>query len=139
MKPCCLRRPVGAPARPIAEEFSTFPMAPGGRLQTMYTVPKHSFHSLRRLIQAGSTLRLFRQLTWLAVVLAGLFMSALCTGAADTVPISEVVSRNSGGLADEDNETPDWIELFNSGASAVNLAGLDLPGDSGGPHKQAFV
>jgi len=90
------------------------------------------------LNRAGSALRLFSQLGGLAALLAALLGSALSTDAADTVSLSEVVSRNSGELADEDNETPDWIELFNSGSSAVNLLGWYLTDDPGDLQKWAF-
>jgi hypothetical protein len=96
------------------------------------------FQCLRSLDRASSILGLFRQLGGLAALLAVLLGSAPSTGAADTVAISEVVSRNSGGLADEDNETPDWIELFNSGSSSMNLLGWYLTDDPADLHKWAF-
>jgi len=42
------------------------------------------------------------------------------------VIISEFLAENDGGLSDENGDTPDWIELFNSSASPVNLAGWRL-------------
>jgi hypothetical protein len=96
----------------------------------------HPLQFLRLLNRLGSALRLLRQLCGLAALLPVLLASSL--SAADTVTISEVVSRNSGGLADEDNETPDWIELFNSGSSGVNLLGWYLTDDPADLHKWAF-
>ena len=58
---------------------------------------------MRSLNRASSIHRLFRPLGGLAVLLAALLGSAPPAGAADTVTITEVVSQNSGGLADEDN------------------------------------
>ena len=46
--------------------------------------------------------------------------------AAEPVFISEFLASNSGGLADEDGATPDWIEVFNSGTTNVNLNGWFL-------------
>jgi len=37
--------------------------------------------------------------------------------------INELVARNSHGISDEFGETDDWIEIYNPGAVAVNLAG----------------
>jgi hypothetical protein len=42
------------------------------------------------------------------------------------VLISEFMASNGQTLADEDGEYPDWIELYNSGASSVNLDGWYL-------------
>jgi hypothetical protein len=48
--------------------------------------------------------------------------------AAPLVPvvISEFMADNEHGIEDEDGQRPDWIELFNSGAEAVNLEGWFL-------------
>ncbi len=35
--------------------------------------------------------------------------------------ISEVMADNKGGLRDEDDASPDWIELYNPGPTALNL------------------
>src|SRR6478609_11918306 len=45
---------------------------------------------------------------------------------AATVIISEFVASNSSGLQDEDGDHSDWIELFNTSASTVNLNGWYL-------------
>src|SRR5262245_54319289 len=47
------------------------------------------------------------------------------------VIISEFMASNSGTLQDEDGDTPDWIELFNTSSTAVNLAGWALTDDPG--------
>ena len=36
------------------------------------------------------------------------------------VMISEFLAINVGGLQDEDGESSDWIELYNTGSSTVN-------------------
>jgi len=46
--------------------------------------------------------------------------------AAEPVFISEFLASNSGGLRDEDGDAPDWIEIFNSSPTNVNLNGWFL-------------
>jgi len=62
---------------------------------------------------------------WFAFLAAFLIFSLPRTEAA-TVIISEFVASNSGGLTDENGDHSDWIELFNSSASTVNLNGWYL-------------
>jgi len=45
---------------------------------------------------------------------------------AQTIRINEVMTSNGGALTDSDNETPDWIELYNAGTTSVNLFGYGL-------------
>ena len=45
------------------------------------------------------------------------------------VVINEVCSRNGDLVADEDKDYPDWIELYNTGNTAVNLSGYGLGDD----------
>jgi hypothetical protein len=35
--------------------------------------------------------------------------------------ISEILAVNQGGLKDEDGDSPDWIEIYNPGPTAINL------------------
>lgn len=49
------------------------------------------------------------------------------------VIISEFLTRNVGGLEDEDHDTPDWIELHNPGSADVDLAGWALTNDPARP------
>jgi hypothetical protein len=51
------------------------------------------------------------------------------------VVINEIVSSNSGGITDEDGESSDWIELYNSGSEAVNLAGYGISDNAEDPFK----
>lgn len=46
--------------------------------------------------------------------------------AADGPIITEFVAVNDTGLRDEDNETEDWIEIYNNSAAVVNLGGWFL-------------
>lgn len=45
------------------------------------------------------------------------------------VKINEVLASNVEGIVDEDNEYPDWIELYNSADSTVDLAGYSITDD----------
>jgi hypothetical protein len=45
------------------------------------------------------------------------------------VIISEFMADNKKTLADEDGQYPDWIELYNTSAATVNLAGWALTDD----------
>src|SRR5215204_88099 len=64
--------------------------------------------------------------------LALVFALAIAAGPAraQSVMITEFLASNSGGVTDEDNETPDWIEIYNSGLSPVNLNGWYLTDDT---------
>jgi hypothetical protein len=53
----------------------------------------------------------------------------------DDITISEVMTSNSTTLTDQFGETPDWIELFNSGDSTIDLAGYTLTDNAGQPDK----
>ncbi len=54
------------------------------------------------------------------------------------VTINEVCSSNKGSFNDNDGDTPDWIELYNSSDRAVNLAGYTISDDPDNPRKYVF-
>ena len=54
------------------------------------------------------------------------------------VVINEFVASNREGLQDEDGAYPDWIELYNSGGTAVPLLGWSLTDDPGDPDRWTF-
>ena len=54
------------------------------------------------------------------------------------VVINEFVASNREGLQDEDGAYPDWIELYNSGDTAVPLLGWSLTDDPGDPDRWTF-
>ena len=54
---------------------------------------------------------------------------------AQDVVLSEFVASNGGGFWDEDGDNSDWIELHNSGSTAVDLDGWSLTDDGGDPAK----
>ena len=59
--------------------------------------------------------------TWILLPLAGI--------GAETVRINEFMANNTRTLADQDGDYSDWIEIYNSGAQAVNLEGWYLTDD----------
>ncbi len=54
------------------------------------------------------------------------------------VIVNEGSNRNYALLSDEDGEYPDWIELYNSGNSAVNLENYSLTDKTSNPDKWIF-
>ena len=52
--------------------------------------------------------------------------------------INEFLARNSGGLAEEDGNTPDWIELYNPTEAPIDLEGYTLTDDPEMPPSWAF-
>jgi hypothetical protein len=58
--------------------------------------------------------------------------------AAATVVINEVMSSNSATVQDPDGDYSDWVELYNSGPGAVDLAGWGLSDDPTEPQKWTF-
>jgi hypothetical protein len=64
---------------------------------------------------------------------------SLFPGVADAqVVISEFVASNSTGLLDEDLSASDWFEIYNSGASAVDLDGWRVTDSAPTPDKWVF-
>jgi hypothetical protein len=58
--------------------------------------------------------------------------------AASQVIISEFMASNSRTLADEDGSFEDWIEIYNTGATTVNLLGWSLTDAPGNLNKWRF-
>ena len=55
------------------------------------------------------------------------FLPEMTTG--QEIVINEIMSSNASTIADEDGDYPDWIELYNYGEDAVDLAGWGLSDD----------
>lgn len=49
--------------------------------------------------------------------------------------INEFMAANQTGFTDEDGDRSDWIELYNQGEQAINLAGWSLTDDPAQPEK----
>jgi len=62
----------------------------------------------------------------LLILLLGIYL----TPEAQVI-INEVCSHNGSLIEDEDDEDPDWIELFNKGTSVVSLSGYSLKSGTG--------
>lgn len=74
----------------------------------------------------------FRVLFFL-LVFVGLVNPSFCQ-----VVINEVVAENESILADEDGDFTDWIELYNTGNVAVNLAGYSVSDNVDEPQMWLF-
>jgi hypothetical protein len=57
---------------------------------------------------------------------------------AQSFRINEVMTSNSGAIADSDGDTPDWIEFYNSAATSVNLTGYGLSDKKDDPFQWVF-
>jgi hypothetical protein len=78
--------------------------------------------------------RVVRLLTFLSFVFA---FTARARG-VETVIISEVMASNSRSIADENKSFADWIELRNTGTTAVNLEGWSLADSRRRPRQWLF-
>jgi hypothetical protein len=67
-----------------------------------------------------------------------LLLATLSVPPARGVEISEILPDNSGGLRDEDGETPGWIEIRNPSNATVDLAGWHLTDNAALPAKWTF-
>jgi hypothetical protein len=70
-------------------------------------------------------------------LLAAFFGIAIDLAGQDIV-INEVLSSNRSGVTDEDGDFPDWIEIYNPGAQAVDLGGYGLSDKPLLPFKWSF-
>jgi hypothetical protein len=57
---------------------------------------------------------------------------------SQTLVINEMMSSNGQSFRDENGDSSDWIELFNPGLAAIDLAGYGLSDDSKKPFKWVF-
>ena len=57
---------------------------------------------------------------------------------SSAVVINEFLASNQNGLTDEDGDHSDWLELYNSGAVAIDLTGWSLTDDAANPGKWLF-
>jgi hypothetical protein len=61
-----------------------------------------------------------------------------CSSVQAAVTINEFMAANTAGLVDEDGQTSDWIELYNSDASPVGLGDYALTDNATNPAKWRF-
>lgn len=57
---------------------------------------------------------------------------------AQNLHLNEIMSANDATLADEDGDFEDWIEIFNSGDTPINLSGFGLSDDGDEPFEWTF-
>lgn len=55
-----------------------------------------------------------------------------------TIVISELMANQSAFLADGNSEFSDWVELYNTGSTTIDLAGWHLSDDPADPFKWTF-
>ena len=67
-----------------------------------------------------------------------LFLLSLSFFTKAQVVLNEIQTSNTKTFFDENYEYDDWIEIYNSGASSVNLNGYGLSDDSLKPYKFVF-
>ena len=48
---------------------------------------------------------------------------------SQTLIINESMSKNFNALYDEDNDTPDWIEIYNKADTSINVENYSLSDD----------
>jgi len=74
----------------------------------------------------------------LTLLFVALIAAAATLQAQETVSISEFMASNSRTLADENGDFSDWIEIANTGITAVDLGGWYLTDDAGNLTKWQF-
>ena len=66
------------------------------------------------------------------------FIIILITNLFAQICINEFMSSNTNTLYDSSGDTPDWIEIYNSGDDNINLLGFGLSDDPADPFKWTF-
>ena len=57
---------------------------------------------------------------------------------SQTLIINESMSKNFNALYDEDNDTPDWIEIYNKADTSINVENYFLSDDANELDKWKF-
>jgi hypothetical protein len=57
---------------------------------------------------------------------------------SQTIVINEIMASNSKTIRDEDGDSPDWIELYNSSSASIDLNGFGISDDAADPFKWTF-
>lgn len=72
----------------------------------------------------------YKQVDMKALTKTGLFLLFWGTffPCHSQISLNEIISKNDNSLIIND-KSPDWVELYNDGATAVNLIGFHLSGD----------
>jgi hypothetical protein len=80
---------------------------------------------------------IFVNMKFLLLLAICLSSIALLAG-TNPIQINEVMSSNGGSLTDLSGETPDWIELYNSGSNPINLEGYGFTDKKEEPFQWSF-
>ena len=64
---------------------------------------------------------------YLYIAFTVVFISSF--GLGQSIQLNEIVSSNGDNLYDEDGDTPDWIEIYNSSDESINLYGYGITDD----------
>lgn len=80
---------------------------------------------------------LLSKLLRVGIVALVLGAARLATG-QETLLITEFMAANNGPVLDQDGDASDWIEIYNAGSNAVNLAGWKLTDDAANLAKWTF-
>ena len=73
---------------------------------------------------------------YLLIAITIIFISSYVLG--QSIQINEVVSSNGDSFYDEDGDTPDWIEIYNSSDELINLSGYGITDDVNDLSKWTF-
>ena len=73
---------------------------------------------------------------YLSLAITIIFISSF--GLGQSIQINEVVSSNGDSFYDEDGDTPDWIEIYNSSDELINLSGYGITDDVNDLSKWTF-
>src|SRR5216110_2319468 len=71
-------------------------------------------------------LRLLKQLLCMMIAASAFALDLPPASAQENVVITEFMAANNKTLRDQDRQFSDWIEIYNAGASSVNLEGWYL-------------
>ena len=63
---------------------------------------------------------------------------AACDAAVSDLQITEFLASSDNGITDFEGDTPDWVEIYNSGGTTVSLEGLYLSDDATDPQLWPF-
>jgi hypothetical protein len=66
------------------------------------------------------------------------FLCACGRHSTSSVVINEVMPSNQTSCTDSEGERNDWVELYNTGAEAVDLQGFSITDDTASPRKSVF-
>jgi CotH kinase protein/Lamin Tail Domain/Secretion system C-terminal sorting domain/Chitobiase/beta-hexosaminidase C-terminal domain len=72
------------------------------------------------------------------LLLISLFVTTFCFSLLSQVTLNEASTKNGATIYDVNQDTPDWLELYNAGATAFNLQGYGLSDKRNQPLKWVF-